>query len=100
VCGTGTPERVAEQRGHGEPVGQPADHAGLRRRAHDAHPAVVAVVGQEGQQEHPRRRGEQSGGCALGAPQPVAPHGLAAAVTEQDGEVGGGHCARSLTGGR
>jgi len=31
-------ERMAEQRGHGEPVGQRADHAGLGHRRHISHP--------------------------------------------------------------
>jgi hypothetical protein len=32
------PERMAEQRGDGEPIGEPTDHRRLRRRAHQPHP--------------------------------------------------------------
>jgi hypothetical protein len=62
-------QRVAEQRRDGEPVGQPADHAGLCCSADDADPAVLAVVGQEGQQEDDGGCGQQPSGAPLGPPQ-------------------------------
>src|SRR5512146_1698493 len=39
----GNAERMTEQRGHGEPVGEPADHGRLHRRAHDAEPREAGL---------------------------------------------------------
>jgi hypothetical protein len=45
VCGIGRPERVAEERGDGEPVGDRADHRGLRGAGDEA--PDTGVVGEE-----------------------------------------------------
>ena len=42
VCGIGSPQRVPEQRGDGEPVGERADHRGLGGGADVAHPRAGA----------------------------------------------------------
>ena len=40
VCGIGMPERMAEQRGHREPVGQRTHHRGLGERLHVPEPPI------------------------------------------------------------
>ena len=65
------PQRMAEQRGDGEPVGQPADHRGLGRRPEIA-PAGVVILGDPRPDEHDGR-GEQQSCRARLHPSQIAP---------------------------
>ena len=65
-------EGVAEQRRHGEPVGEGADHAALRGRAHIAEPRVAVLQG-EGDDEHDRHEHQRPEGHTLHEPERPAP---------------------------
>ncbi len=70
-------ERMPEQRGHGEPIGERTDHRRLRRGDHVADPRGVTVGGagdhvhDGGGDEHPRRDDlhPPQSGCAIGVGQ-------------------------------
>ncbi len=57
-------ERMAEQRGDGEPVGQAADHSGLHRRTNDPQPRVPNLENARDDEQH-RRGDEQQRGAPL-----------------------------------
>ena len=59
------PERVPEQRGDGEPVGQRADHRGLGGGPHVADPGAGVPAEQHAGEEDERRPAEQPGGQPL-----------------------------------
>ena len=71
VCGILDAQRVTEERGDREPVGEPADHPGLGRGAHIAGERRPAVALPE-QEDDPddRRAEEERQRHALHAPQP------------------------------
>ncbi len=70
-------ERMPEQRGHGEPIGERTDHRRLRRGDHVADPRGITVGGVGNQEhdgcgdEHPRRDDlhPPESGCAIGVGQ-------------------------------
>ena len=59
------PQRVPEQRGDGEPVGQRADHRGLGGRPHVADPAPTSAAEQHAGEEDHGGEQEQPGGQPL-----------------------------------
>ena len=59
--GDGQAERVAEQRDHGEPVGQAAHHRGLGGGLHVAEGRPGLRAGDHGGDEHHGDRGQQRG---------------------------------------
>ncbi|MEZ5233361.1 MAG: hypothetical protein R2749_11745 [Acidimicrobiales bacterium] len=78
----GQPERMAEQGGDREPVGQAPDHGGLGGGP-EVTPTVVHVgLRPAGDDEHRRRAQQQTGGAALHAPQ-IAPARRLVAVQDQ-----------------
>ncbi len=85
-------ERMAEERGHGEPVGQPADHRGLGGRAHVAQPGI-AVFEQARPDEQRRGQGDHAGGRPLHAVELGLPLGVLRPGRE--GGRGGDRCRHS-----
>jgi hypothetical protein len=81
-------ERVAEQRGDREPVGEPAHHPGLGGGAQEAGRGPVGQ--READQEHDGGDDEQTGGAALGAAQP----GDVGRQQGRDDQRRGGHSRR------
>ena len=90
VCGIGQPERVPEQRGHGEPVGDGSHHARLGARVHEAEEPVLVQRGQV----HDRGKQQQSAGDTLHPPQAGTPVRVRLRVR---GQQRGSHRSRNLS---
>ena len=80
-------ERVPEERGDGEPVGEAADHPGLGHRPHQPHPG--RRVGDKVRcQEDRGQRGQDRGRQASGSGQGLAGKGVGHAVRRRFGRCG------------
>ena len=64
VCGMGRPERMAEQRRHGKPVGKAAHHGRFGKGANERQPGMEPLAEpraeKDGEHQHQQAAGDQA----------------------------------------